>query len=146
MGNIKLIPYLVIQLSQFWGKWCFKLFFKWVDWCLMFGHLIRFEGWDGRGLEVLNTILLSKILMNLSTILSNSLSKILVIPNGLVVGLKTLAISQLCPMEGTFCPVHSKAIKETANILQRIHLECYFVKHLLGIHSIFHFELLHLVL
>lgn len=84
-------------------------------------------------MEVFNTILLYKILMNISTILSNSLSNILVIPSGPAVGSESLAISQLCPTEDTFCPVCSKAIKETANVLQRIHLECYFVKHLLGI-------------
>lgn len=97
-------------------------------------------------MKVFNTILLSKILMNISTVLSNSLSNILVISSVLPVGSESPAISQLCPTQDTFCSVCSKAIKETANVLQRIHLECYFVKHLLGIHSIFHFELLHLVL
>lgn len=53
-------------------------------------------------MKVFNTILLSKILMNISRILSNSLSNILVIPSVLAVGSESPAISQLCPTQDTF--------------------------------------------
>lgn len=97
-------------------------------------------------MEVFNTILLCEILMNISTILGNSLSNILVIPSGLAAEPQNATISHCWLRTGRIVPRALKQSNESANVLQRIHVECYFVKYLLGIHSIFHFELLHLVL
>ena len=114
------------------------------DGCLAFGHLIRLKG---KKTEVFNTILLCKILMNVSTILGNSLSNTLVIPRGLAGAAAARNHQPMPAPHRMHCtPRALKQSNESANVLQRIHLECYFVKHLLGIHSIFHFELLHLVL
>ena len=93
----------------FLEKSSFKLFFKWMDSCLMFGHLIRPKG--GKKGEVFNIIFLCKILTNISTILGNSLSNILAIPSGLaLVGRAQPSVSVSCARD-TLCPVRSKAIK-----------------------------------
>lgn len=85
--------------------------------------------------------------MNVSTILGNSLSNTLVIPRGLAGAAAARSHQPMPAPHRVHCaPRALKQSNESANVLQRIHLECYFVKHLLGIHSIFHFELLHLVL
>lgn len=81
----------------------------------MFGHLIRPEGAGGgavgREVEVFNTSLLCKILLNISTILGNSLSNILVIPSGLAAVRRTQPSVNVSSAPDALCPARSKAIK-----------------------------------
>lgn len=118
------------------GETVFQNIFQMISSCLAFGHLIRLKE---KKTEVFNTILLHKILMNVSAILGNSLSNTLVIPEAWLGRRSTQPPASASSLQDALYPARSKAIKRVCKCSSRIHLECYFVKRLLGIHSIFHF-------